>query len=102
LEVQKRLNLSSKDIELLETIPGIGPRTAEQILAEVGKDMTRFQSDKHLASWAGLVPGENESAGKKKTQNTRKGNKYLRSALVESAKASGKTKTFLGAKIPKN
>lgn len=65
-EVSRRLDYCLEDLELIQTIPGVGIRTAEQILAEVGNDMSRFSSDKHLASWAGLVPGENESAGKKK------------------------------------
>lgn len=97
-EISKRLHLNEEDVELIQTIPGVGLRTAQHILAEVGSDMTRFKSDKHLASWAGMVPGENESAGKKKSEQTRKGNKYLRSALVESAKACARSKTFLGAK----
>lgn len=61
-------------------------RTVEQILAEVGTDVgSRFPSAAHLCSWVGLVPGHNESAGKRKSSKTRKGNKYLRSALIEVA-----------------
>ncbi|WP_096155605.1 MULTISPECIES: IS110 family RNA-guided transposase [Bacillus] len=97
-ELAERLSPSSEEINLVMSIPGIGKRTAEQILAEVGTDMSRFNSDNHLASWAGMVPGENESAGKKKSARTRKGNKYLRSALVEAAKTVGRSKNFFGAK----
>ena len=74
-----------KEIQRIDTIPGIGRRTAEQIIAEIGTDMSRYASADHLASWAGMVPGQNESAGKRKSSHTRKGNRYLRSALVESA-----------------
>jgi len=86
IEVAKRLDPFQQDIERLDTIPGIARRTAEQILAEVGTDVgSRFPSAAHLSSWVGLVPGQNESAGKQKSSKTRKGNKYLRSALIEVA-----------------
>uniref|UniRef100_UPI001C401C6F IS110 family transposase n=1 Tax=Paenibacillus allorhizosphaerae TaxID=2849866 RepID=UPI001C401C6F len=86
IEVAKRLDPFQQDIERLDTIPGIARRTAEQILAEVGTDVgSRFPSAAHLSSWVGLVPGQNESAGKRKSSKTRKGNKYLRSALIEVA-----------------
>ena len=77
-EIGCRLQSASKEIELLDSIPGIGIQTAQQIIAEVGLDMTRFQSASHLASWAGMAPGQNESAGKKRAARTRDGNKYLR------------------------
>jgi transposase len=78
MEVAKRLDPFQQDIERLDTIPGIGRRTAEQILAEVGTDVaSRFPTAAHLCSWVGLVPGQNESAGKRKSSKTRKGNKYL-------------------------
>lgn len=66
LEIGNRLHSAKQEIELLDSIPGIGIQTAQQIIAEVGLDMTRFQSAAHLASWAGMAPGQNESAGKKK------------------------------------
>ncbi|QOY37103.1 IS110 family transposase [Anaerobacillus isosaccharinicus] len=97
-EVANRFHSFEEDLELLASIPGVGRRTAEHVLAEIGTDMTRFKDAKHLVSWAGLAPGQNESAGKRKTENTRKGNKYLRSSLAESAKVCAKTKTFLGTK----
>ncbi|WP_335324177.1 IS110 family transposase [Heliomicrobium modesticaldum] len=85
-------------IQLLDTIPGVGRRTAEHLLGEVGLDMSRFPDAAHLASWAGMAPGNNESAGKRKSGRTRKGNKHLRSALVEAGRAAARTKdTFLSA-----
>jgi transposase len=85
-------------MELLETIPGVNRRTAEVILAETGGDMRQFPSAAHLASWAGLCPGNNESAGKHHSGRTRKGSKWLRGALVEAAHAAAHTKdTYLAA-----
>ena len=78
--------------ELLATIPGIGQRTAEIIIAEIGVDMTRFATPGHLASWAGLCPGNNESAGKHKSTHTRSGNVWLTSALAEAAWSAIRTK----------
>ncbi len=72
----------------LDTIPGVGPRTADILLAETGGDMRPFPTEHHLASWAGLCPGNNESAGKRKSGRTRKGNRWLRSALTEAALAA--------------
>jgi len=72
-------------IELLDTIPGINRRIAEVIVAEVGVDMSRFGCASHLASWAGLAPGNNESGGKHYGGRTKKGNEVLRSALVQAA-----------------
>jgi transposase len=85
-------------IDLLDTIPGVDRRTAEVLVAEIGLDMSRFPSPAHLASWAGLCPGNNESAGKRFSGKTRKGSKWLRTALVESAHAASRTKgTYLAA-----
>lgn len=97
-EIKKRMLPFDEDLELLDTIPGVGRRTAEQILAEIGTDMNQFPSAAHMCSWAGLSPGNNESAGKRKSGKTRKGNKKLRSALVEAARAAGRTKnTYLSS-----
>jgi transposase len=76
----------------LETIPGIGARGAENIVAEIGTDMGRFPSAGHLASWAGMCPGNNESAGKRRSGRTTKGNQWLRSVLVQVAWAAVHTK----------
>jgi transposase len=85
-------------IELLKTIPGVGRGVAEVIVGEIGVDMTKFATDKHLASWAGMCPGNNESAGKRKSGKTRKGSRSLRVALVQAAWAATHTKgTYLSA-----
>jgi len=85
-------------VELLQTIPGVGQRVAEVIVSEIGVDMRRFPSDRHLASWAGMCPGSNESAGKRKSGRTTKGSVYLRNALVQAAWAATHTKeTYLAA-----
>src|SRR5215470_9095321 len=81
-----------KQIELLQTIPGIAENASASVLAEIGPDMSPFDDDGRLASWSGICPGNNESAGKKFRTNTRKGNPHLVSTLVESAWASTHTK----------
>ena len=97
-EIAERLRPFEPVIAQLDAITGIGRRAAEIILAEIGADMSHFPSAAHLASWAGLCPGNNESAGKRKSGRTRKANPYLRSILVEAAQAAGHTKdTYLGA-----
>mgnify|MGYP006375906255 FL=1 len=98
-EIKSRMTPFEEEIQRIDTIPGIGRRTAEQIIAEIGADMSRYASADHLASWAGMVPGQNESAGKRKSSHTRKGNRYLRSALVESAASCVRVKDgYLTAK----
>jgi transposase len=79
-------------VELLDTIPGVGRTAAEQIIAEVGTDMGRFRSAAHLASWAKLCPGNDESAGKRRSGKTGQGNRWLRSVLVQAAWAAVKVK----------
>ena len=76
----------------LVEIPGVQRVTAIKIIAELGPDMTAFPSPNHLASWAGVCPGNNESAGKKKSGRTRKGNKYIKTAMVEAAMAAARAK----------
>ena len=83
---------------LLESIPGVGTRVAEVILAEVGTDVRPFPSSCHLASWAGLCPGNNESAGKTRSGRMRKGSVWLRKALIQAAWAASRTKgTYLAS-----
>lgn len=97
-EIEARLHPFELELELLDSIPGIGRRTAEDILAEIGTDMHRFPSAAQLASWAGMSPGNNESAGKRKTGKTTKGNKSLRASLVLAARAAaGSKNTYLSA-----
>lgn len=80
----------------LLSIPGVGKRTAETIVAEIGVDMSRFPTAAHLASWAGLCPGNDESAGKRRSGKARKGNQALRTAMCEAAWAASHTKaTYL-------
>ena len=85
-------------VVLLCSIPGISQRAAEGILAEIGLQMSRFKSAKHLASWAGMCPGNYESAGKRMSGKTNKGSPWLRKLLVQAAHAAGRTKnTYLSA-----
>ena len=91
-EVATRLRPWAAELALLDTIPGIGRRTAEVLLAELGPDLGRFASAQHLASWAGMCPGNKESAGKRLSGKTRKGNRWLRAALVESAHGAARTR----------
>jgi transposase len=85
--------------ELLESIPGVGKDGACSMIAEVGVDMNQFPDQNHLASWAGVCPGSNETAGKNKSGRITYGNKYLRSLLVECGWAASRTKgTYLSAK----
>ena len=82
----------AKAVELLCTIPGVKQRSAETIIAEIGTDMSVFPTAGHLVSWAGLCPGHDESAGKRRSGRTRKGSKWLRTGLLESALAAVRTK----------
>jgi transposase len=85
-------------IGLLDTIPGVARPTAEMIVAEIGTDMSRFPSADHLAAWAGVAPGNHESAGKRTSGKTRQGNRFLRTVLVQAAHAAARTKsTYLSA-----
>jgi transposase len=89
----------SREIELLDTSPGIDRRAAEMLLAEIGPDMSRFPTEAYLASWGGMCPSQRESAGKKHSAATRKGSKWLRGTLTESANAVVRTKgTYLSAR----
>ena len=94
-EVARRLDPEAT-VAALDTIPGVGRSTAQVILAEMGADMEQ-PSGGHLASWAGVCPGNNRSADKRKRSPTRKGNNWLKPVLVEAARAAARTKTYLGA-----
>ncbi len=91
-EIAERLRPFEAAVDRLDGIPGVGRATAEVLLAEIGPDMGRFPSAAHLASWAGLCPGNHESAGKRQSGKTRKGSRWLRTALVEAAQAAGRMK----------
>ncbi len=87
-------------VALLDTIPGVGPQAAEAIVAEIGVDMTRFPSAAHLAAWAGVAPGNNESGGKRHPARHRDGNRQVQRVLVECAHAVAHTKgTYLSAQF---
>ena len=89
----------AEPLRLLRSIPGIGERAAQVIISEIGVDMSRFPTAAHLASWAGLCPGNNESAGKHKSGRTRKGNVEVRTILTECAWSAGRTGTYVGAQF---
>ena len=83
---------------IMDAVPGIGIRVSEIVLAELGTDMTRFPTSAHVGSWAGLAPGQDQSAGKRKSTRIRDGNRYLRATLVQAAWAAIKVKdSFLAA-----
>ena len=86
-------------LQCLQTIPGIDQMGAAMLLVEIGDDMSAFGSPAKLASWAGVCPGNNESAGKKKSGKARKGNPYVRRILCEAANAASKTKCSLQEKF---
>jgi len=82
----------SEQMERLQEIPGVSQRLAEILVSEIGVDMSRFADDRHLASWAGMCPGQDESAGKQRSGKRRKGNQWLRRALTEAGWAASHTK----------
>lgn len=99
-EIAARPRPVAADLARLDSVPGVGPRTAEVLAAEVGLDMGRFPSAGHLASWAGMRPGSYESAGKHQGGKTRKGNRWRRRALIGAARAAARTKdTYLAARF---
>ena len=103
LEIKERLDIALEpyklEQELLETIPGVGYDGAIGIIAEISTEMEHFPDHKHLASWAGMSPGSDESAGKNKSGRITYGNKYLRSLLVECGWAASRTKnTYMSSK----
>ena len=98
--IQQKLEPYAAQVALLQEIPGVDWTLAAVIIAELGIDMTVFQSVSQLASWAGVCPGNNESAGKRKSTRIPKGNVYLKTALVEAANAAARTKgTYLRDKF---
>ena len=97
-EIERRIVPFEEPIQRLLTIPGIERKTAWTIMAEIGLDMSVFPDARHLASWAGLCPGNRESAGKRMSGRTRKANRYVKRAMCQAAWAASHTKdTFLSA-----
>jgi len=91
-EIQERMIPFQKEAKLIQTIPGINSNTAATIIAEIGVDMLQFPDEAHLSSWSGICPGNNESAGVRKSGKIRKGDKFLKAALVEAAWSASKRK----------
>jgi len=99
-EVERVMAPFEDEIRRLDTIPGVAQRTAEVIIAEIGVDMGRFPTARHLASWAGMCPGNDASAGKRRSGRARKGDAALREALCEAAWAAARTReTYLAAQF---
>ena len=96
-EIAQRLANVEDALTRLASIPGVGRRTAETIIAECGTDMQRFPSAAHFVSWAGFSPGQHQSGGHAHAAPVRKGSKALREAVVEAGQAAGRTRTYLGA-----
>ena len=97
--IDELLRSYQEEYELLQTIPGVKEKAAAAIIAEIGTNMEQFPSENHLCSWAGIAPGNNESAGKKKSSKITKGSKALKNTLVQSAWAASRTKdTYLSSK----
>lgn len=95
-EIEQRLRPVEEVLVRLEQITGVSRHIAHLLCAEIGTDLSRFPSAGHLASWAGMCPGHNESAGKRHSGRTRPGNPYVRAALVQAAHATARTNTYLG------
>jgi transposase len=92
-EVDRLMAPFAEHARRLMSVPGVGKRTVEVVVSEAGVDMSRFPTAAHLASWAGLCPGNNEPAGKKKSGRARKGDEALRTALCEAAWAAAHGKS---------
>ena len=99
-ELAVRMMPFARQLELLQTIPGVGVVTAQVFIAETGGDMSRFASPEQLSAWVGLAPAIHESAGKRTPAGTRRGNKFLTSMLVEAAYSASRTKnTYLASQF---
>lgn len=99
-EVEERMRPFESTISALDEIPGVGERTAQEVLAEIGTDMSQFPTHGHLASWCGMCPGNHQSAGKRQSGRTSKGNPHVRRALVQAAHSAARTRnTYLSAQF---
>jgi transposase len=100
-KIEEKLQTYREQYELLQTIPGVKEMTAASILAEIGPDMSQFETAKHLCSWAGICSGNNQSAGKSKHGRINKGSKFLLATLVEAAWAAARKRRLdLPAEVP--
>jgi transposase len=100
VEVDRVIAPFAQARDRLDTIPGVGKRAAESMLAEIGVDMSVFPTAAHLASWAGRCPGNNVTGGKRRSGRTRQGNRWLGEVLVECAWAAARTRdTYLAAQF---
>jgi transposase len=98
VEIQERLVPYEDEFKIIQTVTGIKEISAASVIAEIGVDMSRFPGEANISSWAGVSPGNNESAGKKKSSKTRRGNNNLKATLTEAAWAASRTKdSALGA-----
>lgn len=98
IEIDRVIAPFEDQVNLLCAIPGVDRRSAQELIAEIGVDMSRFGTAAQLASWAGMCPGHHESAGKQRSGKARPGPKWLQRTLTECAKAAGRSKgTYLGA-----
>jgi transposase len=91
-EIAKRMIPFQKESHLIQTIPGISTTTASAIIAEIGVDMSKFPDAAHISSWAGICPGNNESAAVKKSGKIRKGDKFLKATMTEASWSASKRK----------
>ena len=99
-ELAARLAAEQEALALVQTIPGVARRTAEVLIAEIGTDLSRFPSAEHLASWAGMCPGNAQSGGRRLSGRTRRGNAWVRRMLAEVANVVSRMKgTYLAAQF---
>jgi len=84
--------LETEAVKRLDEVPGFDARSGQNVIAEIGTDMSRFPSARHLAAWAGLCPGNNESAGKRRSGRTRRANRWLKAALTQAAWGASRTR----------
>jgi transposase len=96
-EIDRRLEDEEAVLTRLMTVPGVGRRTAQELVAIIGTDMTRFRTHRHLASWAKLCPGLHESGGRKAPAGIGPGHKLLRATLTQTAHSLARSQTYLGA-----